>query len=310
MTTEERKREVKVTAIQLGARTEDKEQNVEKILSKIDEAGKGNPDFIVLDELSTTPYFCITRDPRYFEWAEPVPGPTTDAVAEKAKRYGCCILLPLFEKGPMDGIYYNSVAVIGPDGRLIEGELPAEGTRRTYSKAHLPEIESPTLKTDEKFFFKPGEGIPVFRTPKAVIGVLICFERRVPEVWRTLALQGAEIAFLPANVPAWVPTDQPGAAAKAAASSGDMFTCELRAAASANAFFVVGCNKGGFETSSSKETLFFGMSCIINPSGAVITQALANEPSIISATINLEEVGRTRRVLRLYKDRRPELYLL
>lgn len=310
MATAERKREVKVTAIQLEPRTENKEQNIEKILSKIDEAGKDNPDFIVFDELSTTPYFPIDRNLKYFDWAEPVPGPTTDAVAEKAEKYGCCILVSLFEKGPLDGIYYNSVVVIGPDGKIIEGELPRGGTRRTYSKVHLAEIESPTLKVDERFFFKSGEGIPVFRTPKSVIGVLICFERRVPEAWRTLALQGAEIAFLPADVPAWVPTDQPGAAAKAAASSGDMFTSELRAAASANMFFVVSCNRAGFEPLGGKKSLFFGMSCVVNPSGGVITQAPANEPAVISATIDLEEVGRTRRVLRLYKDRKPELYLL
>jgi predicted amidohydrolase len=210
----------------------------------------------------------------------------------------------------MGGIYYNSVAVLGPEGGIIEGELPTGGTRRTYSKVHVPEIESPTLKTDEKFFFKPGEGIPVFRTPKAVIGILLCFERRVPEAWRTLALQGAEIVFLPADVPAWVPTDQPGAAAKAVASSGDMFACELRAAASANMFFVVGCNKGGTETFCGKKTLFFGMSCVVNPSGGIMTQAPASEPALISATIDLEEVDRTRKVLRLYKDRKPELYLL
>lgn len=306
----EKRRQVKVTALQLGACTEDKERNVEDLLSKIDEAGKDKPDFIVLNELSTTPYFCIIRDSRYFEWAEPVPGPTTDAVAEKAKRYECCILLPLFERGPIEGIYYNSVAVIGPNGKLIEGELPTGEKRRTFSKVHIPEIDAPTLKTDEKFYFKSGEAIPIFRTPKATIGVLVCYDRRFPEAWRTLALQGAEIVFLAADVPAWVPTDKQGAAAEAAASSGDMFTSELRTRALENMFFIVASNKGSFETFRGVKSLFFGMSCVINPSGGVVAQAPPSEPAILSATIDLDEVGSTRRVLQLYKDRKPEVYLI
>lgn len=307
----EEKREVKVTAVQLGERSEDKEKNVANILAKIEEVAPEKPDFIVFDELATTPYFPVVRDPKYFEWAEKVPGPTSEAVAEKAKKYECCILLPLFEKGPMEGIYYNSVAVIGPDGEIIEGELKDGSRRKTFSKIHIPEIHVPTIKVDEKFYFKSGEGIPVFKTPKATIGVLVCYDRRFPEPWRTLALQGAEIAFLPGDVPAWVPSDQPEAeaAAKAAASSFDMFSSELRTHALENMFFVVACNKGAFESLANVKTLFIGMSCIINPSGGVIVQAPANEPATVSANIDLEEVGKTRRALPLFKDRKPEVYL-
>lgn len=308
----EGERQVKVTAVQLGERGENKEINLANMLSKLDEAAQEKPDFIVFDELATTPYFNVVRDPKYFEWAEPVPGPTTEAVAEKARRYECCVLVPLFERGSIEGIYYNSVAVIGPDGELIQGELNDGSRRKTYSKIHIPEIHVPTAKIDEKFYFKSGEGIPIFRTPKATIGVLICFDRRFPEGWRSLALQGAEIAFLPADVPAWVPSDLPEgeAAAKAAASSGEMFLNELRTRALENMFFVVACNKGSFETFAGVKTLFFGMSCIINPSGGLIAQAPANEPAIISATLDLDEVIRTRRALQLYKDRKPEVYVL
>lgn len=307
---EEKKREVKVTAIQLGARTENIKENVATLLRQIDKASQEKPDFIFFDELSTTPYMPVVRDPKYFELAEPVPGPTTEAVAEKAKKYECCILLPLFEKGAIEGIYYNSVVVIGPNGKLIEGELPNGKTRKTFSKIHIPEIHVPTLQVDEKFYFKSGEGIPIFRTPKATIGTLICYDRRFPEGWRTLALQGAEIAFLPADVPAWVPSDQPEAAAKAAATSGDMFISELRTRALENLFYLAACNKGCFELFAGVKTLFFGMSCIINPSGGVIAQAPANEPAILSATIDLEVVWKTRRALPLYKDRKPEVYVL
>jgi predicted amidohydrolase len=305
-------REVKVTAVQSGERCEDKEKNVANMLAKIDEAAQDKPDFIVFPELSTTPYFGIDRDPRYFEWAEPVPGPATEAVAEKAKEYECCILVPLFEKGPIEGVYYNSVAVLGPDGALIEGELKSGGKRKTFSKVHVPEVQVETLRVDEKFYFRSGEGIPIFKTPKATIGILVCFDRRFPEAWRSLALQGAEIAFLPANVPAWVPTDLPEteAVAKAAASSGEMFTSELRTRALENLFFVVAANIGAYETLAGVKSLFFGMSCVINPSGGVIAQAPANEPAIISATLDLDEVTRTRRALPLYKDRKPEVYVV
>src|SRR3989304_8029526 len=154
---EERKREVKITALQLGARTENIRENVATLLSQIDKAAREKPDFIFFDELSTTPYMPVVRDPKYFEWAEPVPGPTTEAVAEKAQKYECCILVPLFEKGAMEGIYYNSVAVIGPNGKLIEGELRNGSRRRTFSKIHIPEVHVPTLQVDEKFYFRSGE---------------------------------------------------------------------------------------------------------------------------------------------------------
>jgi len=303
MSGEKRARPVKVALIQRGPAT-DKENTRRDLLAQFDSVlEKERPDFIMPIELCTTPYFPAVSDERYFDWAEPIPGPTTDLFAEKARKYETCIILPIFEKGPLEGIYYNSAAVLGPDGNIIPGKM-ADGTQvPRYTKTHIPKLMGPQgYIVDETFYFSPGNGFPVFDTPKARIGTLICHDRRFPEAWREIVLQGAEIVF--------VPVDSPVLGVKKGATFEEMFVAELRTRALENCVWVCATNQGGIETVQDKKNDFYGRSCIINPTGKVVKLAPASKPAVISATIDLNEAAKARRFLNTFNRRRPELYRL
>ena len=293
-------RVLKVAAIQMTTDSADKEVNVKKILDLIDEAAKTQPNLIVLPELCTTPYWCTNKDYRYFDWAENIPGPTVEAIGQKARQHSCCIILPLFERGKVKGEFYNSAAVVGPDGKIISGTLP-DGTRvKCYRKVHLPTLESPPVHLDEKFFFRPGQGFPTFVTPEAVIGILICWDRCFPEGWRALALQGAEIIVMSSALLSWAPNK--------GVSREEQFISEMRTRALENQVFVVGCNKCGVESFTGTEIRFFGNSCAIDPYGNVLSLASSTDPIQLYTTLDLDKIKEARLTLPFYRDRRPELY--
>jgi predicted amidohydrolase len=298
---------VKVSVIQQGPATKDKEQRIRELLKQVDEvAEKEHPDFLLSGELSTTQYFPAgSFEPKYFTWAEPIPGPTTERFGEKAKKYGICIILPMFEKSSTESVYYNSAAVIGPDGNLIVGRMP-DGTQvLRYAKVHIPYAPSSANIITERFYFKEGPGFPVFDTPKAKIGILICFDRRYPESFRMLSLQGAEMAFVPVCSPTtFVFDSQSGTSAK------DMYTPELQTRALENCMWVCSANRVGLEEVHDQKTQFYGLSTIIHPSGKVVLQASSEQPEVISSEIDLEDNSRVRHSVALFKLRRPELYEL
>jgi N-carbamoylputrescine amidase len=292
---------VRVAAIQQDARVIDPRANLADLLRSIDQAAIGGVDYIVATELSLTPYFCIEKSsPQFRKWAETLDGESVAAVAAKAREHRATIIFPFYRRDDATGRFLNSAAVIGPDGELVPGQLPAAASVRCFDKVHLPKIKTESLDTDETLHFAPGQAFPVFATENAKIGVLICYDRRFPEAWRTLALGGAEIIFLPGCIPAWVPAS--------ASSSAGMFVAELRTRALENSIYLVSCNRGGFEPFGDKRTLFFGESCIIGPGGTVIERGLANAPCIVRATVDLSELDEMRKRLPLLSDRRPELY--
>ena len=153
---------VKVGLIQMSCVDENNpEPNMEKALRLIDEAAGKGANIVALQELFNTPYFPNRpRDSqKYFAMAE-----------------------------AMAGVYYNSAAVIGPDGELIG----------VYRKMHIPHSDDYI----EKYYFKPGNlGFPVFDTPFGKSGVLICYDRHFPEGARALGLAGAEILLIPVASP-------------------------------------------------------------------------------------------------------------
>jgi predicted amidohydrolase len=306
-------RTVKVSLIQQGPATTSKENRVRELLEKVEEvAEKEHPDFIMPTELSTTQYFATgVFNPKYLDWAEHIPGPSTEQFAEKAEKYHTCIILPLIEKGSIEGLYYNSAVVIGPDGKIVEGVLP-DGTRiPRYAKVHLPYMPADPDQVTERFYFKEGPGFPVFDTQKAKIGILICFDRRFPESFRMLALQGAEIAFVPTCSPTVPP--KPGEhifGAQGGGSAKEMYTPELRTRALENCMWVCSANRVGLEQVGNQKTQFYGLSAIIHPSGRVVAQASSEHPEVIHCEIDLEENSKVRHSILTFKLRRPETYPL
>lgn len=303
MTNEDRQREmerpVRVAMLQ-GAgfgvpASMDVAKNLEEYLAMIDEVCQASqPDFIVLPELFTTPYFCGTHDTNFFEMAETIPGRTTEKLAAKAAAYDCYILASIFEK-VVPGEYYDSAALIGPNGQIVTGVLPDGSPMKCYRKTHVATLYAHTTQTDEKFYFRPGQGFPTFQTRHGLIGLLICYDRSFPEAWRSLVVQGVELILLPV------------------VSYGfrlDAFLSELQTRCMENIVFCAAANRGGPEKVAFEVTCF-GSSVAVNPRGEVIALGPVNEgPAIVVADLDLSEVEKVRREIPYLRDRRPDIYVM
>src|SRR6266576_2219772 len=114
---------------------------LEKHLPFIHDAGKKGVQILCLQEIFNGPYFCPGQDRRWYDAAEPVPGPTVERLAPIAKQYGMAMVVPVYER-EMAGVYYNTAAVLDADGTYLG----------KYRKNHIPH----TAGFWEKFFFKPG----------------------------------------------------------------------------------------------------------------------------------------------------------
>jgi beta-ureidopropionase len=261
---------VRVAAIQMAMKVGDKKSNLNKGLTMIKAAAQKGSKMILLPELFTTEYFAWWRDTKYFDYAEPIPGPTTARVGELARRLSVYVVAPFYEKeGP--GMYYNSAVLIGPKGEII-------GRQR---KMHIPAV-----KSLEKLYFQPAEpNFPVFPIKYGRVGICICYDRLFPEVCRALALNGAEIIFVPI--------------------AGTIFpkVSTLDTRALENVLFVVAANKVGEEDGHR----YTGGAMIVNPEGKTIAQG-GTEEEIVMADIDLEDVEKARKAFPYFRDRRPELY--
>jgi beta-ureidopropionase len=317
---------VKASLIQSGPLTENIEQNIEELLKRTDRVGeKERADFVLLGELSYLPYIGAVHDKKYFNWAEPIPGPTTKRFAEKARKYEMCILLGVFEKTENHNIFYNSTVVLGPNGDIIKGIFPDGRKTLRYTKSHIPYHVSERLKYfsrrssfppswgvsitspqeyryDETFYFTPGDGWPIFDTPKAKVGVTTCFDRHFPEPYRILALQGAEIIFTPSVAMAF--------SAERGASMAETYLIELQVRALENSVWLLTVNKAGTESLQGQLTYCYGNSAVIHPTGKILIQGSGDRPEVISYEIDLEDVNMTRRLLPLFPSRKPDLYKL
>ena len=288
-------RTLDILAIQCGPADPDVERNVEQNLALIDEGRKlGRPQFVVFSELSTTQYFCGFNDPARFELARPLDGPMIRRFGAVARDLDAYVLLTFFERGQVKGEFFNSLAVLGPDGELVPGTLPDGRTVQCYRKNHIPDQYSYSPGLNERYYFKGGPGLPVFNTRHGRIGCLICYERSFPEAWRVLALHGAEIVFVPTAL--WGPNRSAS------------WSFELRTAALQNGVFVVGCNKGGREMTEA-ERPFYGASVVYSPMGDQLAEGPEGKgPAFVSARLDLAEVDRHGVRYTFFRDRRPELY--
>ena len=272
-------RPMTVSAIQITAEDGEKEATVEKMLGFLDVAGRRGSELVVLPEVWTGLGF--STDEAYLEIAEPIPGPTTDLLAAKARQYGMYIVGSMYEQ---DGNqYYNSSPLIGPDG-VIMGK---------YWKTHLfdapdrPDIKSGIRESDHVL---PGTELPVFQTDPAKIGVSVCSDLRFPEVYRELALKGAEVivcasAFLSPRFDHW-----------------EFF---LRARATENQCWVVASGQYGVEPKSG--IAFVGRSMIVDPWGTVVATA-SDDEGVITTEIDLSFADEVKRRYPLMDQRRPDLY--
>jgi beta-ureidopropionase len=251
----------------------------EKHVPFIEKAGEQGVQILCLQEIFNGPYFCPSQDPRWYAAAEPVPGPTTERLAEYARKYEMVIIVPIYEEA-MRGVYYNTAAVIDADGTYLG----------KYRKQHIPQ----TNGFWEKYFFKPGDGgYPVFETRYARVGVYICYDRHFPEGARCLGLNGAEIVFNPS--------------ATVAGLSQYLWKLEQPAHAVANGYFVGAINRVGTEAPWNIGR-FYGTSYFVDPRGQTLAQGSEDGDELIIADLDLAQIDEVRKTWQFFRDRRPEAY--
>lgn len=241
--------------------------NMEKVELLAAEAARRGSDMLLLPELWSTGYD-LENAARY---ATATNEGIFAEVAALARRHGLYILGSCLSKLGDDN-FGNTAVLFNSDGDALG----------TYSKIHLFRL------MEEEQYLTGGDRLALLESQWGKLGLAICYDLRFPEMFRTYALRGAKIVFLPSEWP------HPRLA---------HWQTLLRARAIENQYYVVACNRVG----TSKDTDFFGHSCIIDPWGQTVVEA-GEEEMVLTAEIDPSRVDAVRRQIPVFDDRRPQLY--
>ncbi len=272
-------RPLSIACVQFTAVDGEKDATVEKALALTEDAARQGAQLVVLPELWTGLGF--SEKYLYREIAEPIPGPTTEALGKLAREYGLHIVGSTYEEA--GDKYYNTASLIGPDGGVIG----------LYRKTHLfdapdrPDI-MPGIRESDKV--AAGDSFPVFDTAIGRIGISVCSDLRFPEIYRCMAVEGAEVivcasAFLSPRFDHW-----------------DFF---LRARACENQVFIAASGQVGIEPKSGIG--FVGRSAVVDPWGTMVATASDDETTVVSR-VDLDFIDEVKRRYPLMYQRRPNLY--
>ncbi|HEU0309768.1 MAG TPA: N-carbamoylputrescine amidase [Sphingomicrobium sp.] len=272
---------ITVAALQL-AFGKDTVENISNVAELVREAHGKGAKVVLPPELFEGPYFCRVEDEGQFSDARAVgEHPSVLAMQELAKELSIWIPTSFFEAdGPH---YYNSLAMVGPDGRVAG----------VYRKSHIP--DGPGY--EEKFYFRPGNtGFKVWQGAGTTLGVGVCWDQWYPETARAMMLMGAEILFFPTAIGS-EPHDP------------DLDTSRLwrRAMighAVSNVVPVVAANRIGNEDGQ----VFYGHSFICDERGDMLAEFGKDETGVLVATVDIGQARRHRAAFGFFRDRRPELY--
>ncbi|MCC7386020.1 MAG: carbon-nitrogen hydrolase [Deltaproteobacteria bacterium] len=286
----------KLGAVQMKM-SADPAENLSTARDAIREAAKRGAQVIVLPELFRSLYFCQSEDHAFFDLAEPIPGPSTQALGELAKKLGVVVVASLFERRAA-GLYHNTAAIIDADGSIAG----------LYRKMHIP--DDPLYY--EKFYFTPGDlGFCAHDTRFGRLGTLVCWDQWFPEGARLTALEGATVLSYPTAI-GWHPAekDQHGAA------QADAWRTIQRAHAIANGVYVAAVNRVGFEPGPAAAGSgvfgggieFFGGTFIADPFGVVLAEAGRTESEILVVEIDPAHQETVRRHWPFLRDRRVDAY--
>jgi N-carbamoylputrescine amidase len=268
----------------------DPKANLKKTLALAEQAAKQGAKIICTQELFRSQYFCQAEDHAYFDLAERIPGPSTEAFQKIAKKHGVVIVASLFEKRA-SGLYHNTAVIIDADGKLLG----------IYRKMHIP--DDPLFY--EKFYFTPGDtGFRAWQTKYGKIGVLICWDQWYPEGARLTSLLGAEILFYPTAI-GWHPKEK----AEYGVNQHGAWETIQRSHAVANGCYVASVNRIGLEQPIGGDGLeFWGQSFVAGTSGQILAKASLDKEEILLVPIDLGKVDVTRTHWPFFRDRRIDAY--
>ena len=277
--------QITVAALQL-AFSDDLDANIANVSRLVREAAGCGAQVILPPELFEGEYFCRVEDEGLFANAAPVrEHKAVLAMQALAEALKVTIPTSFFEAdGPH---YYNSLAMIGPDGE-VQG---------VYRKSHIP--DGPGY--EEKFYFRPGNtGFKVWPAPPAApgwtLGVGVCWDQWYPETARALMLMGAQVLFYPTAIGS-EPHDT-------SLDTARLWRRAMVGHAVSNVVPVVAANRIGVEHGQT----FYGTSFITDERGDILAELGRDEEGVIVADLDLDRVKRHRAAFGFFRDRRPELY--
>ncbi len=270
--------------------TDQKRENINKLLDNISKCANEGAELVVLSELHNSLYFCQTENVDNFNLAESLDGESTKIFCSHAKENGIVLVISLFEKRAK-GIYHNTAAVIDKDGSIAG----------VYRKMHIP--DDPAFY--EKFYFTPGDlGFNPIKTSIGNIGLLICWDQWYPEAARIMALNGADILIYPTAI-GWDRDDSTAEQQRQL----EAWVAIQRGHAVANNIPVITCNRCGYEKSSEYDMGidFWGNSFVFGAQGETLARADEKEQNLF-AEIDLDRTEDIRRIWPFFRDRRIDAF--
>jgi hypothetical protein len=296
---------VTVGAAQMGPvnRNHSRAQAVGRLLDLMRQAHAKGCDLIVYPELALTTFF-----PRWFmaDQAEidayferTMPGPETQPLIDAAAKLGIGFCLGYAELAETGGRvrHFNAAILVGKDGKLIG----------KYRKVHLPghaehEPWRPFQHLEKRYFEIGDLGFPVFRAFGGVVGMCICNDRRWPETYRVMGLQGVELVLVGYNSPMHNPP-----APEHDALSNFHNHLVMQSGAYQNGTWVVGVAKCGVE----EGVMQIGQSAVIAPSGEIAAQAVTLDDELLVVRCDLDATRSYKStIFNFEKHRVPEAYRL
>lgn len=269
-----------------------REENLAKTTAGIRNAVNGGAELVLLQELHTGPYFCQVESAEFFDLAEPIPGPTSNYLAELARELHVVIVGSIFERRA-PGLYHNTAVVLDRD----------EGLVGRYRKMHIP--DDPGYY--EKYYFTPGDlGFEPIDTSVGRLGVMVCWDQWYPEAARLMALAGADILLYPTAI-GWNENDNIDEQQR----QHDAWQLVQRAHAVANNLPVAACNRVGREHAPSggaSAIRFWGKSFIAGNQGEILAQGPSDEGTVVLATLDMARTEQVRRWWPYLRDRRIDAY--
>jgi beta-ureidopropionase len=268
---------VRIALAQLSAGP-DRAANLARALETMTAARQAGADLIAFPEVILDRFFPqVPGDREALKLAEPVPGPTSDAIAARARDLGLVTVFNLYELDEQ-GRRFDSSPVYDADGTLL-------GITRMV---HITDYEG----FHEQDYYHPGDkGMPVYDTRVGKVGVAICYDRHYPEVMRALGVAGAELVVIPqaGTVGEWPE---------------GLYEAEVRTAAFQNGYFTALANRVGLEG----RLHFSGESFVVDPEGRVLARGKSLEEDLVLADVDLSACRTSTARKLFWKHRRAELY--
>ncbi|MFV0478452.1 MAG: carbon-nitrogen hydrolase [Parahaliea sp.] len=265
--------------------------NLQKSIEGIHTTVREGARLVVLQELHRSRYFCQHENTDLFDLAEPIPGPSTEALAAVARELGVVIVCSLFERRAA-GLYHNTAVVLEADGSIAG----------IYRKMHIP--DDPGYY--EKFYFTPGDlGFEPIQTSVGCLGVLVCWDQWFPEGARLMAMAGADVLIYPTAI-GWDPGDDEAEQER----QRDAWITIQRSHAVANGLPVISVNRIGYEPdpAGGAGVKFWGSSFMAGPQGEILWQADSDSETFAIVDVDLARSEVVRRIWPYLRDRRIDHY--